>query len=305
MKPVREFRAERPLASHCAELFGRGAARADDGGPALARLATALARQVAAGLARLAGGEAPKVVAAPPREMTMAQLGGGIAPLAANSLLGAGAGKAALLASIEADVVLRLLDRAFGGRGRAPTEMPDAFPLSAELLIARLEAMICDALGATLGRLADDAGRGGAPSLCPLRRDGSLAALAPFAADHPLHVILLDVEEDNGETWSITLAIPPETLPALFDDAPAPGHAARRAPADPGTEPFAEVPMTLRAVLVDMAIGFSRLAALKPGDVIPVAVARQVPLVVGGRTIAHGVAGAMDDRVAVQITRAF
>lgn len=305
MKPVREFRAQRQLASHCPELLGRAGGGAADHGALLARLGDGLARATALGLARLAGGDAPKVAASPLREMTMAQLSARIAPLAANSLLAAGADKAPLFASLEADVVLRLLDRAFGGRGQAPAELPDAFPLSAELLIVRLETMLAEALGTALGRLAQEAGHGTTPALRPLRRDGSVAALAPFAPDQPLHVLLLDVEEEGGETWSITLALPPETLPALFAGKPAAGRDTRRAPADPGAEPFAEVPMTLRAVLVDMAIGFSRLAALKPGDVIPVAVARQVPLVVGGRTIAHGVAGAMDDRVAVQITRAF
>ena len=65
------------------------------------------------------------------------------------------------------------------------------------------------------------------------------------------------------------------------------------------------MPVPVTAVLVDMTIGFSRLTSLKPGDVLPVAVARSVPLQVDGRTIATGTIGEVEDRVAVQILQAF
>ena len=54
-----------------------------------------------------------------------------------------------------------------------------------------------------------------------------------------------------------------------------------------------------------MRIPFSVIAGLEVGQVLPVAVARQVPLRVGAATVAHGIVGAVDDRVAVQITRAY
>lgn len=299
MKPERSFQAARPLAHHCPELLRRPPA-AGELAPGLARLGERLARAYAAGLARLAGGDAPRVVAGTPSEATMAQIASGIAPLAGNSLLAAGSGAAPFLASLEAEVVLRLLDRAFGGKGQAPAELPDEFPMSAELFVQRLETALGDAFARATG---DNAALG----VRPLRRDGSLAALAPFTADQPLCVIVLDVEEPGGETWHLTLAFPPETLHLLLDDAAAARTqpAPVRAPADPAQEPYADVPLTISAVVVDMKIGFSRVASLRPGDIIPVAVARKVPLRIEGRTIAHGTAGAMDDRVAVQITQAF
>jgi flagellar motor switch protein FliM len=78
-----------------------------------------------------------------------------------------------------------------------------------------------------------------------------------------------------------------------------------RPPADPTSEPFGDLPLGLSAVLVDMRIPFSVIANLKPGMILPVAVARQVPLRVGEATVAHGTVGTMDDRVAVQISQAF
>ena len=86
----------------------------------------------------------------------------------------------------------------------------------------------------------------------------------------------------------------------------APGRkAGHSAPQHPTDEPFADLPLAVSAVLVDMSIPFSTLSALQPGQILPVAVARSIPLKVGGKTIAHGTIGAMDDRVAVQITQAF
>nr|WP_281384449.1 FliM/FliN family flagellar motor C-terminal domain-containing protein [Novosphingobium flavum] len=97
--------------------------------------------------------------------------------------------------------------------------------------------------------------------------------------------------------------MPLPTLAAALGSAPRGKPAPRKA--DPLAAPFAEIDLPLRAVLVEMRMSMSALAALEPGMVVPVAVARQVPLCHGNRTIATGTVGAADDRVALQITRAF
>lgn len=296
MKPHREFVAQRPLARHCPELLRAGPAPAEL--LALhARFGERLARALAGSLGRMMGSDAPVVEAEPARECGMAELAVHIAPLAANSLLSLGPDTAPVFASFEAEAVFRLLDRAFGGRGVAPEPLPEAFPLSAELFVTRLEAAVAAALGEALGQ---------APARA-LRRDGSLDALAPFDADRTLAMLTLEVTEQGHAPWSLTLAVPLDALAALHGAgerrADAPATASRRRP--PTSEPFAAVPLTLRAVVVDMAVPVSRVAALKPGDLLPVAVARQVPLRCGDTTVASGTLGAMDDRVAIQITQAF
>jgi flagellar motor switch protein FliM len=55
--------------------------------------------------------------------------------------------------------------------------------------------------------------------------------------------------------------------------------------------------------LVDVALPLSAISRLEIGQVLAVPVARMVPLRVAGRTVAHGSIGAVDDRVAVQITQ--
>lgn len=304
MKPERALIAERPLAQHCAELLARGNAAPEDLLPSLAKLGDRLTRALSAALAPLCGGNAPAVRCAAPRECAMAELTTTIAPLAANCLMSAGVQDAPLLASLEAAAVLRIVDRAFGGRGDAPSPLPEEFPLSAQLMVGRLETLVAGALGKALATLP---GSDDAVAVQPLRRDGSLAALSPFAASETLSALTLDIEEAGQTPWQMTLALPRATLAALLgnSDHTSTRKAGRGAAQHPADEPFADLPLAVSAVLVDMSMAFSTLSALQPGQILPVAVARSIPLKVGGKTIAHGTIGAIDDRVAVQITQAF
>ncbi len=301
MKPQHTFVAERAAAQHCSELLRAGPGAAELL-PMLERMGGRLARSLAVSLASLMGGAMPVVRASAPREASAEALSLEIEPLAANSLLVAGAQDAPLLASLDAGAVLRLVDRAFGGKGEAPSPLPDSFPMSAELMIGRLETMVAHRIGQALGAEGDGAIRS-------LRRDGSLAQLAPFAANCPLAVLTLTVEEIAGANavWDIVLAFPMPTLASLFGhgERPPAARSHRPGPADPASEPFADVPLQLTAVLVDMQIAVSAISQIRPGTILPVAVARSVPLRIGDKTIAHGTIGALDDRVAVQLTKTF
>jgi flagellar motor switch protein FliM len=295
MKPERAFVAERQLAQHCPELLQSKDAAPVQLMPALSRLGDGAARTLSNALASLSAGEPPLVRSKAPRECTMAELARDIAPLAANSLLTAGAPDMPLLASLDAEAVLRMVDRAFGGRGEAPSPLPSAFPLSSELMVTRLEGVVVTALGQALGMAVQ-----------PLRRDGCIVQLAPFADDEQVGVLTLEVDDPGRSPWKVTLAFPQSVLVKLLGDgeprAPKPVRSGR---IDPMGETFGPVPLTISAVLVDMRIGFAELSKLQPGQILPVAVARSVPLKVGDKTIAHGTIGALDDRVAVQITQAF
>jgi flagellar motor switch protein FliM len=297
MKPERALIAERVAAQHCPELLRSNAAPVPVL-PALGRLGDGVARALSLGLASLSAGDPPLVRNAAVREYTMAELAREIAPLAANSLLAVGSPDVPLLASIEAEAVLRMVDRAFGGRGEAPKPLPSAFPLSAELMVTRLEGVVAVAVGQALGIGA---------GVYSMRRDGAIGQLAPFVEGETLGVLTLEVDDPGRRPWKITLAFPRTMLMKLFGEGerPAAPKRARALQPNPADEPFGAVPLTISAVLVDMRIGFAALSNLQPGQILPVAVARSVPLKIGDKTIAHGTIGAMDDRVAVQITQAF
>lgn len=297
MRPERNFAAERALARHSSKLLAEAPAPSDLL-PLLNGTGTAFARQFARALAPLLGGNVPEAHCGEVRQCSMGEHSAGITPLAANCLLAAGSRDATLLLSIEARAVLQLVDRAFGGRGKVPAELPAQFPVSGDLFAAKLEVLAGQALSAALG---------GSIAVEGLRRDGSIARLRPYPDEAGLAVLDCDVSEKGTEPWRASLAFPMAALTALFGNGGAPAPTRRTAPAElqPLVAPFDDIPMALRAVLVDMNVPVARLSSLAPGQLLPVAVTRSVPLRIGDQTFAHGSIGTMDDRIAVRVTQAF
>ncbi len=296
MKPERAFIAERALAQHCSELFGASAAGSAPADllPALGKVGAKLGRALAAALSPLIGGQELVVEVAAPRQASAADLVKEIAPLAANSLLGHG--QVALLASFDAVAVLRMIDRAFGGTGKAPAELPAAFPASAGVVIRQLEGIVAQGFAAATGSAAFD----------PVRRGGDLADLEPFPETTQLAVLTLSVTEAGAAPWPLHLALPCAALEGLVGEGGgAPARTAAPRTPNPAEEPYADLPLSVSAVIVDMRLPMSVLAQLQPGALLPVSVARNVPLRVADKTIAHGVIGSVDDRVAIQVTQAF
>ena len=294
MKTQHSFVPERVAAQHCAELLRRSAEPGDQIG-ALATLGVRLAPLLAKALARLVGGEAPTVTPLAPQEQSEGELIQQVGPLAANALYATGIPGVSLLGSVAGAAVLRLVDRAYGGSGEHHGPLPDAFPLSAELLVQRFEAALAECLGAALG----------SPAVEALKRSTRLAEFVPFPAGAKLAVLSIEVMEGTKAPWLLTLALPLSNLPKLaatLGDGPA-AAPRRTGAADPAAAPFAGLLLGLTATLVDMPVSLAALAALEPGTVLPVAVARAVPLSIGGRTIAHGTAGAQDDRIALRLTQ--
>ena len=295
MKPERSFVADRVVAQHCPELIRSGGADSAPVEllPALGRVGAKLGRAFAAALSPLMGGQDVAVQAGAPRELTAAALAGEIAPLAANSVFGLGGGT--LLASFDAGAVLRMIDRAFGGKGQTPAPLPAAFPASAGVVIRQLEAMVAHGFAAATGASPE-----------PVRRHGSFAELDVYPDGAPLAVLTLTVGEAGSEAWQILLALPLAAVAGLVaEGGPAPARAAAPRPTNPAEEPYCDLPLTLSAVIVDMRLPMSALTQLQPGSLLPVSVARNVPVRIGDKTIAHGAIGSVDDRVAIQITQAF
>lgn len=284
-------------AKHCADLLGTGPS-IDELVPALSTLGEKLARILPGHLSPFSGGEPPLVRIGMPMDCTLGSIQAEIETLASHTLLAVGPEGLPMLATFEAPPLLRLIDRAFGGMGVTPDPLPETLPLSAELLLARIEEALANALTRVFG--------GEEHKVRALRRDTSLRYLDPFDKRTDLLQISLDVEEPGIEPWSFSIAFPQATLASVTT---VPRHPvksrAKSGPLDPAGEPFGSMPVPVTAVLVDMSLAFSRLSSLKPGDVLPVAVARSVPLQIDGRTIATGTIGEVEDRVAVQILQAF
>ncbi|MEY4953441.1 MAG: hypothetical protein RL299_1865 [Pseudomonadota bacterium] len=292
MKPERAFVAERVAAQHCAELLRSGLNPADLL-PALQRLGEKFARQLAPALAALLGGDEPAVTSLAPLEQNGTELVEAVGALAANSLLTGAAPGVTMLTSVDGTAMLRLVDRAFGGRGETSGPLPERFPHSAELMIVKVEALLAKAIGTALGQ----------GELRALRRAARLEELAPFPAETRFAVLPIEVMEAAKTPWTLKIALPLVQLPKLLGSTDT-GRAPRPAgAADPAAAPFADVPMPLIARLVDMKVSLSTIAALEPGSVLPVAVARAVPIAIGEQVIARGTVGTQDDCVALKLTQ--
>jgi len=307
MKPNHDFVPVRPVAQHAGLVGQRQQAPAVDPGEALAGLVEQLARELPEALERLGGDAPPQVIALDPREGVMHEL---LARGAGPSLHGLLAGPddtPRLLVSLELAGALQLVDIAFGGDGTLPDPIPDKLPLSAQLIAARIEAEFAR-LVARIAGIAGD--KPDAQPFAALRRDTDIAVLRPFAADRALWQVSFEVTFAACETWTIRLTLPADQTQLLYaaiiaDTGSGRPRPARAMVADPTASPFGDMPLTLRATLVDMRMPLSRIATLKPGDVLQVSVARQVPLAIGQTILAHGTIGEVDDRVALQITQAF
>lgn len=289
MKPERALAVDRPLARHCPALLRSGPTPADLLAQ-FARVGDKIARLLGDSFASMAG-YAPVMRCLSAQKGDADSLAGMIAPLAGNCLLTAGSSP--LLVSFQAEGVLRLLDRSFGGPGDVPLPLPDAFPYSAELMLHRLEATAAAVLTTALDR-----------EITPKARASRLGDLPSLAKDSQLAVLQIEVVQHDDTCWIVTIVATLPTLEALFDQRERQPPSGAR-PHSATEEPFCDLPLTLRAVLIDMRMAVSALSELRAGQILPVSVARSVPLCVGEAAIAHGTIGALDDRVAVQITHAF
>ena len=293
MKPERAFIAERAIARHDPALLRPGPSAAELL-PALARMSERLAKAVRGALGPLLGGAEPQINPMKPMETDFADFCSEVPRLAANCLMQLGASP--FMVSIEGESVLRLVDRAFGGPGDTPASLPKEFPLSAELMIGRIEQVVATALTVALG------GNGGV--IRSVRRDVSLAQLQAMPDATKMASLLLNVVEQGRMPWAISIAFPLDTLGVMFahGDTRRPARAPR-GPASPTDAPFADLPVELAAVLVDMKLPLAAVSALRVGQILPVPIARNVPIKVGGKTYACGTVGALEDRVAIQITQ--
>ena len=302
MKSHHSFVAERIAAQHCQELLRRRGPDPATLIPALTTLGERLAQKLAPELATLLGGDTPAITAIPAKEISKAELLEWIGPLAANTLLTGGIPRLGLISSIDGPTVLRLVDRAFGGRGEASGPLPDAFPLSAEMMVERLEALVLDCLSDAFNL----------PGLRTAARGTRLAELARFPAATRLVVLQLEVADGARNPWHLTLTVPIGQLPELIARAgagdgshmpAAPDSGDPPSAANPAAAPFAEMPLPLTATLVEMQVPLSLLATIEPGVVLPVAVARAVPLSTGETVLARGTVGTQDDRVAIKLSQ--
>ncbi len=310
MKLAHAFVPARAAALHCPELtahsLGRGP-RPEERAGLMATWRRDLARLLADDLSGLLSGDRLDVSIAEPEALTGADALRRIGPIAANSLLRVGASGETALVSFDFAAAIALTDRSFGGDGRISGGAPEVLPRSAALMVEEAASIIAGAITrASFGDTSPPAGAA-ARSLSNgevIVRSESAARLKAFALDAEALLFTIDIANRQGCTWRASLAIAAERMGRLL-----PGNSRRapprrpRQPASGMTAPFNAIPLPLHVVVAEFDLSLNRLQALAPGDCIPLAMGRQVPLMVGHTVLAHGSIGTAEDRMAVRLTR--
>lgn len=302
MRMGSDFAPARAAAVHCAELTTRGP-RPEESAALMAAWRRDLARLLADDLSGLLSGDRLDVSITDPERLTGADALRRIGMLAANSLIRCGATAETALLSFDFATAIALTDRSFGGDGRVTGNVPEALPRSAALLVEETATMIAGAItAASYGDMPPPAGASTRGEV--IVRSESAARLKPFALDAQTLFFVVEIANRQGCTWRAALAVSAERMARLL---PGGGRRLRprapRAPASPMSAPFADVPLALHVVLAEFDLSLTRLQSLAPGDTIPLAMGRQVPLLAGETLVAHGAVGTAEDRMAIRLTR--
>lgn len=309
MRMVHAFAGVRAAALHCPELtahtLGRGP-KPEERAALLTAWRRDLARQLADELSALLSGDRLDVTISEPENVTGAAALQRIGMVAANSLLRCGATGETALLSFDFATAIALTDRSFGGDGKM-SGAPEALPRSAALLVEETANVIAGAITrASFGDMPPPAGASlrGASGGEVIVRSESAGRLKPFSLEEPALVFTITIANRQGCTWCASLAIAAERMSRLLPGGGGrPRARAARTPASGLAAPFGTMPLPLHVVLAEFDLSLARLQTLSPGDTIPLAMGRQVPLMVGETILAHGSVGTAEDRMAIRLTR--
>lgn len=294
MKPLRNILAERPLAQHCPELLDH-ARSPRDRKQAIAEWLEEACGRFAEELRPLLIGGAFRFSASEPVTQTAGSLALGARGPQAHYLVAPTAAAPRVLVSFDIATALGLTDRLFGGSGEVQEDTPPALPQSAALAAQR----IVQAVARALAPVAE------AEPLPHIAWHHNVARLEPFPRGDYCLNWAVTVMQDGHPDWNFALVALEAEIHALVDGGQPgtvrAGKAAAEAAARRGA--FADIPLELSAVLAELQLPVSRLAALSPGQVIPLVPRREVPLQLGSQVIGVGAVGTFDECVALRLTR--
>lgn len=205
-------------------------------------------------------------------------------------------GNGQALMVVEGRFTLELLDIFFGGPGGAPHDLPSEFSPAAETLLVRLAGRICAPMTAAWEPLAK-------VTFTPGRVEASAAMVAGIDGDDPMVVTRFGIGRGNGKPAFVDIVYPVSALkpytPTLT------GKVLGAAPDPAWQNGLARAAMTVtfpvRSVLAEPVIKLARLMELKEGDVIPITVAADVPVMVGNDRLGTGTVGTSNGRAAIKL----
>ena len=209
-----------------------------------------------------------------------------------------GLGGTALIV-IDGAFVLEVLDLFFGGNGAAPAQLPAEFSPAAEAMVARLGAALAGPLKTAWEPLAKVEFR-------PGRVECSAATVSGIDADDAAVVTRFGLAAGTAAPVFVDILYPVAALKPHA--ATLTGKVLDKAEPDPAwrsglARSVMNVRFPVRSVLAEPVVPLQTLLGLKPGDVIPITVAADVPVMVGGDRLGAGTVGTSNGRAAVRLTQ--
>ena len=204
----------------------------------------------------------------------------------------------AALVVLDGGFVLELLDLFFGGTGAAPAILPAEFSPAAEAMIGRLGATLAGPLSAAWEPLARQ-------DFTPGRVETNAAVLPGLDADDAAVVTRFGLAAGKAAPVFVDILYPVTALKPHA--ATLTGKVLDKAEPDPAwrsglARSVMNVRFPVRSVLAEPVVPLQLLLNLKPGDVIPISVAADVPVMVGRDRLGVGTVGAANGRAAIRLT---
>lgn len=279
--------------------FGRGESQPPVLLSGLDRLGEKLGRRMRAILEPIAGGK-PMIVAQPVEMVDYGQWSDEVPAFSSISVYRLNPLKGHVLLRMDAGMISTLVDcfyggtggRAFPGRGEfTPTEDRLILRLT-ESIMARLVDCWSDLMPLECGLVARETGIG-------------FAAAAQAGDQMVLQRFSLSLIRD--EVWPIDIVYP---LAALRAVEPLTGSRVHDDPQDVDpiwrariARQMNNIRLPARTVLARPTLSLAEVMQLQPGDIIPVHIPRNLPLIVGDRIVAHGSIGEQEGRAAFMIEK--
>ena len=211
--------------------------------------------------------------------------------------MGMGAPGAALVV-LDGGFVLEVLDLFFGGTGAAPATLPAEFSPAADAMVTRLGQTLSGPMRTAWEPLARQ-------EFTAARVETNPAMLPGLDADDAVVVTRFGLAAGGKPPVFVDILYPVTALKPHAHSLT--GRVLDKAEPDPAwraslTRAAMTVRFPVRSVLAEPVVPLQLLLNLKPGDVIPISVAADVPVMVGRDRLGAGTVGTSNGRAAIQLT---
>lgn len=208
--------------------------------------------------------------------------------------------KGHVLLRIDAEMISVIVDRFYGGSGNRALPFRGEFTPTEDRMISRLS-------DSTMSSLADCWANLFALEPSLIGRETGIGPSAGFQPGEQVVLQRYSIEIPREGKWTLDIVIP---LSALRNVEPLTGSPVHDHPEEADAlwqmrlaRQMENIRLPARTVLARPHLSLAELMQLQPGDVIPVHIARTLPLIVGDRIVAQGSIGEQDGRAAFLIEK--